>query len=145
MELRKCLKCNSSFPDTEEYFYRSSKGYLTSPCKKCRKKSISNYKKATNYKSDREWQNRNRAYFKDYMNGLNDKIREKLGIGYVGIHKYIRENKKKPQYCVICNEEKDLELHCFDHDYCRDLTKWIYVCKECHSKLNTLIRTYAKV
>ena len=145
METKICKECGIEFPKSEESFYKSSKGYFLARCKGCEKRRISEYKKATKYKADREWQNRNKPYFKDYMNGLNDKIRKKLGIGYVGIHKYIRENKPKPEYCTICNEQKKLELHCFDHDYSRDFAMWIYVCKECHSKLNTLIRTYAKV
>ena len=141
METKICSKCGLKFPKSNDFFYKSYKGVLRGPCKECVKKRVKAYKKRTNYASDRKWAKENKTYYKDYMNGLNDKIRKKLGIGYVGIHKFIRENKTKPKYCSICNEIKYLELHCFDHNYTRDLTKWIYVCKACHSELNTLTRT----
>lgn len=145
MEIKTCTKCGIKFPKSEEFFYRRSTGIWFSNCKDCNKKRVSEYKKRTNWKSNRKWQKNNKEYFRIYMNNLNNKIRQKLGIGYVGLHKWVNHNKPKPQYCTICNEEKRLELHCFDHNYTRDLTKWIYVCKSCHYKLNTLIRKYGKV
>ena len=32
---RRCGKCGEWWPDTEEFFYRSNRGYLRSPCKAC--------------------------------------------------------------------------------------------------------------
>ncbi len=37
MEMKKCHKCRTEKPATDEYFYRK-KGYLTSPCKACKQK-----------------------------------------------------------------------------------------------------------
>jgi len=143
MEIKICSKCGKGLPKSNDFFYNDYKGNLRGPCKECVKSINQARKKRTNYKSDRKWAHNNKEYYKKYMNNLNNKIREKLGIGYVGLHKWVRNHKPKPSRCSACGEKGYLELHCIDHDYTRVLTKWIYVCKKCHSKANAVIkRTY---
>ena len=147
MKLILCTRCNQKYPFTSQYF-KVFKGQIEPKerhfCKKCENKMHAD-RKRYRYQNEPAYRkkllqanrsNQNKEYFKNYMNDLNLKIRNKLGCGYDALHKYISRHLPKPSKCPVCNESKKLELHCKDHEYTRDINQWIYVCKKCHGKIN---------
>lgn len=56
------------------------------------------------------------------------------GVGYSGLHEWIRMNKPKPELCEECKKELVYDCHNIDRKYTRDLTKWRYLCRTCHRK-----------
>ncbi|TFG12062.1 MAG: hypothetical protein EU531_10945 [Promethearchaeota archaeon] len=59
-------------------------------------------------------------------------VKKEFNLDYTSIHKYIREIKKKPKVCSICNERKKLELACIEHQYSKDSEDYIWLCRGCH-------------
>lgn len=55
---------------------------------------------------------------------------------YEALHHYIhkRLDPTKPKYCEHCRLEKKLELANKSHEYKRDITDWLWLCKKCHHK-----------
>jgi hypothetical protein len=56
------------------------------------------------------------------------------GIGYSGLHDWARKNVEKPKKCDICGLYRKLELANKSHEYKRDVSDWLYVCRSCHRK-----------
>jgi len=155
-EMKTCKKCGYKYPLTSEFFYTEKRGKdgFKTKCKKCVRKE-NNIKTKQYYQNNRERRlkyqhkyNRNhRKEIKKKRKEHSRKHREKLdkrnkewrqqffeetGIKYKAIHEFIRYNKKKPEYCTICNEIKDLDLASIGHTYTRNPKDWIYICRECH-------------
>ena len=54
--------------------------------------------------------------------------------GYAGIHKWLNDNYKKPESCIICGKNKKLELSNKDHKYSRNIKDYQWICHKCHVK-----------
>ena len=67
MEIKICTKCNTGFPNTEQYFYKdiSCKNGLRPECKKCR------------YKYEKEYRKNNREKIKSKHKKYESKIMSK--------------------------------------------------------------------
>ena len=61
-------------------------------------------------------------------------------VGIDGLHAWVARRLKKPERCPRCGEAKRLELSCKSHEYSRDLSKWEYLCRGCHSAVDQKIR-----
>jgi len=53
-------------------------------------------------------------------------------VGYISLHEYVRNHKQEPDACVICGEDKPLDLANISQEYKRDLDDWEYLCRRCH-------------
>lgn len=51
---------------------------------------------------------------------------------YCAIHGYIRKRLKKPRCCERCGLEKPLDMANKSHQYKRDLSDWMWLCRRCH-------------
>ena len=65
-------------------------------------------------------------------------------IGVKPLHRWVRNNKKKPKVCEICGKEKKLELSSKNHSYSRNLDEWQWVCKLCHKEYDPKNMGYLK-
>ena len=59
------------------------------------------------------------------------------GVGYKGLHQWLRRNLTKPALCTICNVVQPTQVANIRPDknpetYTRDLTNWRWVCYKCH-------------
>lgn len=52
--------------------------------------------------------------------------------GYSAVHRWVRRNKPKPDYCEICHKRADVDLANITGVYKRDFNNWMYQCHECH-------------
>ena len=64
---------------------------------------------------------------------------------YLYIHIWVRKNKKKQDYCSICNEPKRVELSNISGEYKRDVLDYWWLCSECHALFDILNKTHKKV
>ena len=53
-------------------------------------------------------------------------------VGYQELHRWVRQNKVKPDRCEHCDEETQLEWANRSHEYLRDLDDWLALCRWCH-------------
>lgn len=127
MVKKRCQECNIEYPATAEFFVRDKTGRdgWNYRCKECRRK----YNKKRNRKRYQD----NKEKIKEQKRKFEVKFKKEYGISYLAIHNYIKKRKLKPEYCIICNDKKKLELCSIDHTYTRNIDDWIWLCKECHS------------
>lgn len=55
-------------------------------------------------------------------------------VSYQELHRWVRKNKVKPEFCEHCGELKKLEWANKSHEYLRDLDDWLALCKLCHRR-----------
>ena len=60
-------------------------------------------------------------------------------VGYNALHAWIKRRLEKPEKCEQCGNSGFIELSCLDHSYTRDLGRWKYLCRSCHSALDAKI------
>lgn len=60
-------------------------------------------------------------------------------VGLCGLHSWVRRRIPKPENCQRCGEAGFIELSCLDHIYTRDLERWKYLCRSCHSAIDEKI------
>jgi len=65
-------------------------------------------------------------------------------VTYNALHAWVRRKLPKPDFCPICQRKKKLELMCKNHQYSRDLEKFIYVCRSCHSAIDQKVLSITK-
>lgn len=58
------------------------------------------------------------------------------GVGYPGVHSWIRKNKPKPKFCEDCGKEKRLFAANVSGKYLRDINDYKWLCQSCHSKMD---------
>lgn len=57
------------------------------------------------------------------------------GGNYQWLHRsWIRRQKGKPTKCELCRSENNIEWANKTHQYKRDISDWIMLCKSCHHK-----------
>jgi hypothetical protein len=54
------------------------------------------------------------------------------GIGYFRLHMWVRENLGSATVCSACGSKDAVEWANKSHEYHRDLSDWIELCKKCH-------------
>ncbi len=57
------------------------------------------------------------------------------GVGYVGLHYWVRRELGNASYCEHCSGEKSQTFEWANKSglYLRDLIDWIRLCKSCHT------------
>ena len=118
MSTRICTICGRELPATSEFFSRD-RDWLSSRCKQCRNKYFREYRQKN--------KNKISEYFK--KNRKTPENHNKLR----ALHIYIKNHKKKPEYCQICNEKRRLQLASINHTYTRNPEDYLYLCQFCHS------------
>ena len=126
--MRKCIKCNKEFPLSEEYFHRNhaNKGGFLYTCKTCKKIVDKKYRE----------KNKNKYHQQDLIR--KRRFKQQKGIYSSALHKFIRNNKAKQQFCTICNEPKKVELASINHTYTRNPEDYIWLCRSCHRLFDRL-------
>jgi hypothetical protein len=57
------------------------------------------------------------------------------GVGYSGLHVWLRRNVKKPATCQDCGRSTTyLDCANISQKYFRDLSDWLWLCRSCHMK-----------
>lgn len=56
--------------------------------------------------------------------------------GYSALHKWVQKHKGKALCCEKCDSFNTVEWANLSHEYKRDLTDWIELCKKCHIKFD---------
>ncbi len=63
------------------------------------------------------------------------------GVGYFGLHEYLRKHFPPPENCQICKKKTNiLDLANTTGIYKRDVNNFKYLCRSCHNKLDGKIR-----
>ena len=57
-------------------------------------------------------------------------------VGYKGLHKWVRNNKPKPQFCENCNEYPPYDTANISGLYKRDINDFRWLCRKCHFKIH---------
>ena len=56
-------------------------------------------------------------------------------VKYQALHQWVRRNLGEPEECSFCHKkEKDMQWANKSHEYKRNLTDWIRLCRSCHKK-----------
>lgn len=63
-------------------------------------------------------------------------------VGYFGLHDWIRRQLGKPSECKHCGtmKAKRYDWANKSHNYLRDLTDWIRLCRSCHIKYDKIFK-----
>jgi hypothetical protein len=61
------------------------------------------------------------------------------------LHAWVERHKPKSDVCEICGEKKKLELSCIDHKYVRDINQFRRLCRSCHRKYDSELRSGKKL
>lgn len=110
------LKCNRAYrPSGIRYCKICGNQILNSHYKstcsrKCMKKYYTNERRFWNWKGD--------------------------NVGYNALHKWIRNNKPKSEFCNQCNDKLTLIIHNVSGEYRRDFDDWEWICYPCHAKIH---------
>jgi len=141
LSVKICKQCNQELPATEKYFYRKkdNRDGLTNLCRKCNIQRTQKYWKANlERKSDYDKQiyqenkrKRNQQHLR-IQRDRNEILTNKIGISYDKLHRRMKQKVKKPKVCTICNEKRQLEICCIDHNYNQNPNSWIWLCLKCH-------------
>jgi hypothetical protein len=69
-----------------------------------------------------------------------DTPRWKESVSYAGIHRWIKKECGKPNYCEFCesSNEKKYQWANISNLYLRDTNDWMRLCQKCHSKWDRL-------
>jgi len=62
------------------------------------------------------------------------------GVGIPALHEWVRRNKEKPEFCVMCNKNKPYDLANISGEYKRDLDDFKWICRSCHMKEDNRIK-----
>lgn len=87
-----------------------------------------------------------KCYFLDKKGRPNPKVRGKLhgqwkgqSVSYIGLHKFLRENKPKPNKCESCGKSARLDIACVTGKYTRNFEDYQWLCRSCHRKFDDTI------
>ena len=137
MSEKKCSKCGETKEVSEFYKKHTSKDGLQSSCKDCKRKIDQKWHNNNKEKEDirrkkHHKENREKEY-KQYKERSKKAMESSpLHITYSAIHKWAKTHVPKPNFCVICNEIKDLQLASINHSYTKNIEDWMWLCQSCH-------------
>lgn len=128
--MKECTKCGKIYPANLDYFHRDNTkpDRLHSWCKNCKQESDRNNHKK-NYQNNKESKLRK-------VSERREKIKTVLGIRLTTIHDQMKKVIQKPSYCLICNQNKQLDLASINHTYTNNPNDWIWLCRSCHTILD---------
>lgn len=130
--MKTCRKCKRELP--LDFFNKRGRGdELEARCKQCR-----NIQKQEYRNNNKEKIKIDSKKYREKHSHSKIKLRGGLDITYRGLHQYIKRNKPKPRYCVICNEKKKLQLASINHTYTRNIKDWLWLCQSCHMLFDKL-------
>ena len=154
-----CSKCGEEKNISEFSKAKTGKYGVRGDCKQCRNKDYSdNKERVLNQRKEYYQDNKERIikreneYYQKNKNSIiiqtmkhnkkrDNTFRKRIGIGYRGIHQYIKRYKLRLDYCEECGiETTDLHLHSINHKYTRNPLDWIYLCSSCRSKLHNKLK-----
>jgi hypothetical protein len=55
-------------------------------------------------------------------------------VGYTELHRWVRKNRVRPSACEQCGDVGRTEWANKSHEYRRDLTDWLALCRLCHRR-----------
>jgi hypothetical protein len=58
-------------------------------------------------------------------------------VGYQALHRWVKENRAKPEACEFCGEVSPLDWANKSREYHRDLDDWIALCRLCHRRYDS--------
>jgi len=113
-------------------------GKVSLICKICKKEfEVPPYRKQTAKYCSANCRNNSPANKISWNQGF-----KKLNISYIGLHKWIREQKGKPTKCEHCGKDgltgRQIHWANKDHTYKRNLIDWIRLCRHCHNKYDLI-------
>jgi len=142
MIIKKCLVCGNDF---KTYLCRPKSKYCSRVCsdKVTLIKKGTRIGLATEFKKGHKfWFGKKRANIKGNPETLKKSIyRQKNekhpgwvgdSVGYSGLHSWLRRNFTKNE-CSFCHSNKDLQWANKSHEYKRDISDWMCLCRKCHS------------
>jgi hypothetical protein len=59
-------------------------------------------------------------------------------VSYDGLHRWIRRNFPKYEFCQLCNIESPKEVACITGIYNREFKNWARFCSKCHKKYDNI-------
>lgn len=73
--------------------------------------------------------------FKEGQNtGLNNFKWKGDKVGYFSLHTWVQRQLGKAKECIECSSNKNVQWANKSHEYKRDITDWISLCKKCHCR-----------
>lgn len=68
--------------------------------------------------------------------GSKHKLWKGNDVGYRGLHYWVKRELGTPAYCAYCNDNSKNTYHWanISHAYKRELSDWVRLCVNCHSK-----------
>src|SRR3990167_4532281 len=63
-------------------------------------------------------------------------------VGYFALHNWIKEHKKKINYCEDCKQKKPLDLCNISQKYKRDINDFEWLCRRCHMKKDGRLKQF---
>ena len=53
-------------------------------------------------------------------------------IGYHSLHKWLRDNLPKPEFCELCGKKPAKDIANISGEYNRSFDNYLYICYRCH-------------
>lgn len=74
-------------------------------------------------------------------------IGKEIGVGYSGIHAWIKNNFGVANKCQICKNKKakKYEWASKSHSYTRNIEDWVMACVPCHKKMDGHVKEVVKL
>jgi hypothetical protein len=66
------------------------------------------------------------------VTGENNGMWKGNSVGYGGLHKWVRNNKLKPDYCEDCKKCRPYDVANISQEYKRDINDFEWLCRKCH-------------
>jgi hypothetical protein len=61
---------------------------------------------------------------------------------YHQLHRYIRENKPKPDFCQRCGIKNPVNIANRSGKYKKDIRDYLWVCRKCHHEMDGLVKNF---
>lgn len=73
------------------------------------------------------------------LTGTNSKQWKGDQVGYFGLHLWVSKHKGKAKKCRECGSDNNVQWANKSHEYKRDLSDWLELCRRCHMKYDQVM------
>lgn len=116
-----CKKCKTSF-SYKSYYNRT---YCSRACQM----------------ADNLYKGRGKLRNYESITGSNNYAWKGQGVSYFGLHAWVKRRLGAPAKCDQCGSTKITRYEWANksHEYKRDLTDWLRLCRSCHNKYDDIV------
>ncbi len=132
-EIKKCLICQAKFEAYPSELKLGKGKFCSKSCSAKYKIVHKDFGFKKGYVPKTAWKKGDSR-----VSGENNHLWKGDNVGLTALHDWVRGKLGRPKECAYCGSEKHMNWANVSHEYKRDLTDWMPLCRKCHHEYDQI-------